>query len=273
MRDDVHRVIDKLRVATTALPEGLSSAPILGTWEFRTVLPAVGAPPCMLRLGGRIFADERFPAGEIIFTSSVEEIDGRSSIRWARTRNTLYRLGAPALAVSLVAAVVLAPDWMDALTLLALATGEHTLDAATLATYTKLLDVGTSQDWPEKRALAHAMAAAMERAQRFALRDAWTLLGADPRDQASAKAARDLLGSICLVNDAKARATLEAWEAFASGNFLPIGDEQDHIAGARAVVSAWRWKETGTTPGSCGEGTAEKATGRSRSPRHRARGG
>ena len=232
MRDDVRHMIDTLRVATTALPEGFSSAPILDAWEFRHILPAVGAPPCMLRLAGRISGDERFPAGEIIFTSKVEEVDGRSSIRWARTHNTLYRLGAPALTVALVAAVALADDWVDALTLLALTTGEHTLDAAPLATYIKLLDSASSQDWPEKRTLARAMAAAMERAQRFALRDAWTLLGADPRDQTSAQAARDLLGSNYLVDDVKADAILEAWEAFAGGNVLLRGD----VRRLRAIV-------------------------------------
>lgn len=35
--------------------------------------------------------------------SSIYCADGRASIRWARTRNRLYRLGAPALPVPLVA--------------------------------------------------------------------------------------------------------------------------------------------------------------------------
>lgn len=234
MRDDVNRMIDALRVKTMALPEGFSSAPILDTWEFRTILPAVGAPPCMLKLAGRISGDRRFSAGEIIFTSTVEEIDARSAIRWARTRNTLYRLGAPALAVPFVAAVALAADWVDALTLLALTTGEHTLDSVTLATYLRLLDIGTSRDWTKRRSLARAVAAAMDDAQRFALRDAWILLGADPREQPSAQAVRNLLVAPAALSE-ELGAILAAWEAFADGNHVLIGDEQDHIAGAYFV--------------------------------------
>lgn len=227
-------MIDALRVKTAVLPHGFSTAPILDTWEFRPACQTVGAPPCMLKLAGRISGDGRFPAGEIIFTSPVAEIDGRSAIRWARTRNTLYRLGAPALAVPLVAAVALAADWVDALMLLAITTGEHTLDGVALATYLRLLDIGTSQDWTKRRALARAIAAAMDTAQRFALRDAWILLGADPRDQASAQAVRDLLLAPATLSE-ELGAIFAAWEAFASGNHLLIGDEQDHIGGARVV--------------------------------------
>jgi hypothetical protein len=215
----------------------LETAPFLDNWEFRPRLADPGGDRRVLALTGRISGDERFAAGENIFTSEVEEIDRRSSIRWTRTRSTLYRLGAEALGIPLVAAVALANDWTEALTLLALATGEHTLDEATLATYHRLLEVGTSEDWTAKRLLAGGMAEAMDDAQRFLLRDAWRLLGTDPRDQASAQTIRDLLTeAIFSVNDgAKAEAVLEAWAAFARGNFLLIGDEQDHIARAQVV--------------------------------------
>jgi hypothetical protein len=237
MSDDLHILIDPLRVKTTKLPDGFATAPILDNWEFRPRIAGRGADPRVLVLMGRVSGDERFAGGDNIFTSVVAEIDGRSSIRWVRTRNTLYRLGAPALGIPLVFAVALANDWTDALTLLALATGEHTLDEATLATYSRLLEVGTSEDWTAKRLLASGMSEAMDDAQRFLLRDAWRLLGTDPRDRASAQTIHNLLvESIFSVADgAKAEAVLEAWAAFASGNFLLIGDDQDHIAGAQVV--------------------------------------
>ncbi len=237
MHDDLRHLIDALRVKTTELPDGFATAPVLDNWKFEPRLAGRGGDRRVLVLTGRVSGDNRFAAGDNIFTSEVAEIDFRSSIRWARTRNTLYRLGAEALGIPLVAAVALANDWTDALTLLALATGEHTLDEATRATYQRLLEVGASQDWTAKRLLASSMAEAMDGAQRFLLRDAWRLLGTDPRDQASAQIIHEVLAeAIFSVNDgAKAEAVLEAWAAFASGSFLLIGDEQDHIAGAQVV--------------------------------------
>ena len=109
MTDDIRPMIDALPVKKLDLPEGFASAPILDNWEFKACVDRFPAPGekshRVLTLIGRISAgDDRFPAGHIIHTSDVREIDGRASIRWARTRNTLYRLGAPALPVPLVAA-------------------------------------------------------------------------------------------------------------------------------------------------------------------------
>src|ERR1700739_868036 len=145
MSEGPHRMIDALRVKTTELPDGFAAAPILDNWKFEPRLAGRvggrwGAVP-----SGRGSCDERLAGGRNIFTSEVAEIDGRSSIRWARTRNTLYRLGAEALGVPLVAAVALANDWTDALTLLALGTGEHTFDEATLAAYHRLLEGGRAE--------------------------------------------------------------------------------------------------------------------------------
>src|ERR1700752_4972959 len=131
MSDDLRLLIDPLRVKTTDLPAGFATAASLDKWEFRPRFAGRGGDRRVLVLTGRVSGDERFAAGDNIFTSEVGEIDGRSSIRWARTRNTLYRLGGEALGIPLVAAAALANDWTDALTLLALATGEHTLDEAT----------------------------------------------------------------------------------------------------------------------------------------------
>ncbi len=239
MSEYLRRMIDALRVKPTELPEGFATASILDNWEFRPVISHRDNQPRALMLAGRVSGDARFASGETIYTSEIAAIDGRSSVRWARTRNSLYRLGAQALTVPLITAVGLANDWIDALILLAVATGDHTLDGAALAPYVRLLNIATSRDWAEKRLHARAMSAAMDVAQRILLRDAWTLLGADPRDQVSAQTVHGALKqSILNVDGAHrmhAEAVLEAWAAFASGNFLLFGDEQDHIAGARTV--------------------------------------
>jgi hypothetical protein len=132
MSDYILNLIEALRVKGHDLPDGFATAPILDNWEFKACVDGYAAPSEKCRraliLVGRISGgDDRFPAGHIIHTSEVREVDGRPSIRWVRTRNTLYRLGAPALSVPLVTAAALAPDWTEALALLALMSGERIL--------------------------------------------------------------------------------------------------------------------------------------------------
>jgi len=231
MRDDLRTLIDVLRVDSTDLPDGFAAAPILDEWRFRLCLDG------SLTLAGCCSGDERFPPGAHIVTSDVTQIDGRSSIRWARTRNTLYRLGAPIHDMSLIAAVALMNDWTDALTLLALLTGEHTLGAAALETCTKLLGLVDSQDWDEKRSLSCVMASAMSHAGRSALRDAWALLGADPRNRNIAVLMRDMLvAEPDQGENDKVGPVIAAWRAFAEGDIGYLHDhDQDHIAAAHRV--------------------------------------
>lgn len=47
--------------------------------------------------------------------------------------------------------------------LLALMSGEHTLDEVTLKTYTKLLDIAESQNWSDKRLWARALSVGISR--------------------------------------------------------------------------------------------------------------
>lgn len=231
MSDDLRTLIDALRVDSTDLPEGFAAAPILDEWRFKLCLDG------SLTLAGCCSGDERFPPGAHIFTSDVTQIDPRSSVRWARTRNTLYRLGAPIQDVSIIGAVALMCDWTNALTLLALITGEHTLCAPALETYTKLLDLADSSDWAEKRSLSYVMASAMSHTGRHALRDGWALLGADPRNRNIAVFMRDMLvGEPDQGENDEVGPIIAAWRAFAEGDIGYLHDhDQDHIAAVHRI--------------------------------------
>ncbi|HZQ14064.1 MAG TPA: AAA family ATPase [Pseudolabrys sp.] len=235
MIDEVKKLDDALHVPGDELPEGFDAAPILDDWEFTR---AFGKGPLIAI--GHVAGDKRWRDGTAIHTSEIAQIDGRPSVRWIRTRNTLYRLGAPSMGMPLAAAVALSADWSEALRMLAQATGKHTLSGPALVTLDRLLTHTGANEWDWKRMCAKAMAVATDAAGRWGLHAAWTVMGANPRDRDQAENVHSMLDLAFVLVDRndnrwKARRVQTAWQCFASGNWAVLGDMQDHIAAAHEV--------------------------------------
>jgi hypothetical protein len=233
-------LLDALTVFEQPAAGDLAASPILDCWSW------VGADGRALKVVGTVVKSDKFAGGVVIGTSAVAEVDCER--RWVRTQNTLYRLGWPGGAAWPPALQVAAcADWGAALDAARVHTGEHTLDPVTLISAGKAghRESGKPLDWTAWRIACNQVALALKDASRYAVAEAWWLLGADM------STTRDRLFSEAWLGDYKIKANgrdltpeersaIEGWEILAGStddSVHDFGDLSDPFKLAHALAA------------------------------------
>lgn len=213
-----------------ALPDGFAKAPVLDEWS-------VTGHAGRLIAHGFVSAGGKFAAGSLIHTSEIREIDGdpaHAPAWWIRTRNSLYRLGGPAMIGSPLMDAAASRSFPAAATVVSGRTGKHTLPTAVAGFVDALAQDIVAGDM--RRGEAGSVALALVRQGRQRLADAWLLLAADPRNEQQAREIASMLERIPGLQDLAAlRRVAAAWRLAASDKIPLFEDIDDHIAAAHAI--------------------------------------
>jgi hypothetical protein len=172
-------------------------------------------------------------------------IDGRGDGQpaWARTQNTLYRVGWPRDPLPPVLQVALAASWDAALVLAGTATCARTLPAAVVPAYDAVCAdtietacTGKRPDWMLRRTAAAAIAGALTATGRTSVGAAWQLLAVDARKDAAAAAVSALLeaAAVEIARTAEIETVLAGWALL--GNGTSLGEDlADCVSAARRI--------------------------------------
>lgn len=221
-------------------PAGIEMAAVLDAWE-----PFLGSEGESLHISGIISGTARFPAGAVIKTTALQQLDPSSHLWWAKTRNALYRLAGPKAEGSPLLRVASATDWSRAYQQAVMAVGLHTLPERLQSAAAEFEKAGLTG--AERRQRATMVADYLALQHRDEVESAWRLLGADPRNKEQALVVYRLLVSEPGTADLPViRRLAEAWAGFVEGGVSDLnGMEQadsefDHIRyGYIAAASLW----------------------------------
>jgi hypothetical protein len=238
---------DSIAIAVAALcswdqpaAEDLNVAPIVDGWAFHH---PHGITKAGIIVTGTVAGSAKFADGTLIFTSKVRAVDGHARTgrpAWARTQNTLYRLGWPRNPLPPILQVALSPNWDSALLLAREGTGEHTLPQPFQAgPHGNNADDAKSSgnvDWPLRRKATAEVAKALVNAGRHSVVDAWHLLSANARLDGEAKLVSALVETAAenVEQTPEIKAALAGWQLLANGTTLGE-DIADPIAAAHRI--------------------------------------
>jgi hypothetical protein len=208
----------------------LSSTPIIDEWETLAIRAEDGSKHYVVR--GHVTGTARFENGHLIRTSTIASID--PARRWARTQNSIYRLGASLGLMPHVIEVACKPTWREAWQYALEAMGRHTV---TEWVWKTACDAGLPPvDAGRQRVNAATVAEDLRQHGRRDVAAAWQLLSVtDGSDTNAVARIYDLLcKSADDIQTPTAADAIDGWGMMARGETRDV-DLSDPVAAAHRL--------------------------------------
>lgn len=225
--------------------DDMAEAPIVDCWEFRP--DAAGRH---LQLVGKVVGSRMFGTGAPIVTSAIAEVPPGSlrwaKTRWAKTQNTLYRLGWPAgEAWPPYLQVATNPDWGAAFDAARHYTGERTLSADALLASGRagFMETGKPPNWAAWKAECNLIAMSLKDTGRDDVARAWWLLATDLIFERDRVFAESMFENFAVTREMspEEKSAISGWNTLVGctdDSVHDYGDLNDPIAAAHRAAAA-----------------------------------